>query len=510
MPQFREIIKGYYKRYARLMRDLRRFSPFLGDRQLLALLSLVNQADRALQDFRLESVDLVIPILNDAVGRLAAEIKIEPGPWSTIVEYRSAGGWRPILECQAGHAGIFAAKLRIMSYLDVTKRDQIQEGAIQPSELIRAGCGELAQLKFLIKTEPADYGQRSHIRIDGGPPIEGAKRQILDFITGFLKKHGHTPSRKEIGDGCGLPEADLERHLCVLTDSGVLSGAAIRRETLDPSLFENRPGFEVATLAFAGRQQVTETLLRWLTGWLSRPPADWEMLWKAGRAVAASGHLDVDQAVFEWSQRLGSAAAHELACGFLAGYWERADRIHLPAVEALLKEIDTNGQLNPKDLKLPDEAYRNSEFHTNWVICALNRAIANSTALTDHQRARLRDSLMSYLELLETAFPGETEAGRYLENLFLATLPPEEELRLRTLMDHIKTVEEAISKLGPPDMDCERGEPLRLPPTTSEASTVVFPRTLTYRRLSAFAEIILRDVGSRGVQVNFKKKTRER
>lgn len=50
-----------------------------------------------------------------------------------------------------------------------------------------------------------------------------ARKRILEFIVGYIQKHGYSPSVREIGEGVGLKSASsVQTHLEKMFDSGEL------------------------------------------------------------------------------------------------------------------------------------------------------------------------------------------------------------------------------------------------------------------------------------------------
>jgi hypothetical protein len=77
--------------------------------------------------------------------------------------------------------------------------------------------------------------------------------------------------------------------------------------------------------------------------------------------------------------------------------------------------------------------------------------------------------------------------------LLFAVIPPEEERRLCKMLGQLKTIDEAIQVLGPPDEDMPYGWTERHPETEETASTVESFRTLRYSRLSETANVFIMD-----------------
>lgn len=77
--------------------------------------------------------------------------------------------------------------------------------------------------------------------------------------------------------------------------------------------------------------------------------------------------------------------------------------------------------------------------------------------------------------------------------LLFAVIPAEEQRRLYSLLEGIKTLEEAIGILGPPDDDSPHGVTETYPEQKGKPPTVQSFRTLTYRQLSETAEVCITD-----------------
>jgi hypothetical protein len=78
-------------------------------------------------------------------------------------------------------------------------------------------------------------------------------------------------------------------------------------------------------------------------------------------------------------------------------------------------------------------------------------------------------------------------------DLLFAVIPAEEQRRLYTLLEGIKTLDEAIRVLGPPDEDRPYGVTQTHPEQEGKAPTIQSFRTLEYRHLSGTAEVCIVD-----------------
>lgn len=74
-------------------------------------------------------------------------------------------------------------------------------------------------------------------------------------------------------------------------------------------------------------------------------------------------------------------------------------------------------------------------------------------------------------------------------DLLFVRIPMEERSRLLTLCERIKTFEDAIHRLGPPDVDMPGG--LMMQPTDgTDQEKVIVLRTITYKQLSKTADLL--------------------
>ncbi len=69
------------------------------------------------------------------------------------------------------------------------------------------------------------------------------------------------------------------------------------------------------------------------------------------------------------------------------------------------------------------------------------------------------------------------------------TFTPKEQRRLYRLFDGMRTLQEVVAALGPPDEDKERGLTVRRPEKDGHAPTLRSFRTLRYTRLSETADV---------------------
>lgn len=87
-----------------------------------------------------------------------------------------------------------------------------------------------------------------------------------------------------------------------------------------------------------------------------------------------------------------------------------------------------------------------------------------------------------------------------------ATVTRAEADRLDRLTARFKIVDEAIVALGRPDDDNPRGLRIQAPATSKVPSKVTSYRTLTFKRLSDVADVVLTDYGVEGIRFTFQGK----
>ncbi len=95
-------------------------------------------------------------------------------------------------------------------------------------------------------------------------------------------------------------------------------------------------------------------------------------------------------------------------------------------------------------------------------------------------------------------------APRSLRAAFFSTITQEEEDRLRELLRDIKTLDDAIEKLGKPDADLNDGVVTKTPGSDEAPQTIKSYRALLFGGLSTTADVRLTDYGpDGGVRVSF-------
>ncbi len=69
---------------------------------------------------------------------------------------------------------------------------------------------------------------------NGGMAITRRQRQVYDYISGFVRKHGYSPSFEEIGKGLGLSSlATVHKHISNLEKKGLLTRDYNRSRSID-------------------------------------------------------------------------------------------------------------------------------------------------------------------------------------------------------------------------------------------------------------------------------------
>lgn len=95
------------------------------------------------------------------------------------------------------------------------------------------------------------------------------QREMYDFISGFVQKHGYSPSFEEIGDGMGLSSlATVHKHLTNLEKKGLLKRDYNRSRSIDVLQPKGRmkkeiavaPGVELPLLGRIAAGRPVETL----------------------------------------------------------------------------------------------------------------------------------------------------------------------------------------------------------------------------------------------------------
>lgn len=58
------------------------------------------------------------------------------------------------------------------------------------------------------------------------------RRQIVEFVGGYIVEHGYSPTVREIGEGVGLASIEsVQRHLGQLVEDGRLTIKQVKRQT---------------------------------------------------------------------------------------------------------------------------------------------------------------------------------------------------------------------------------------------------------------------------------------
>jgi repressor LexA len=73
-----------------------------------------------------------------------------------------------------------------------------------------------------------------HMFVKGGPVLTERQRQILDFLTSYVERHGYPPTVREIGEAVGLASpSTVHAHLANLERAGL-----IKRDPTKPRALE--------------------------------------------------------------------------------------------------------------------------------------------------------------------------------------------------------------------------------------------------------------------------------
>lgn len=152
-------------------------------------------------------------------------------------------------------------------------------------------------------------------------------------------------------------------------------------------IFANPHALEEAAIRKAGFEKTMESLLLFYRGWERRSYLDHEVLWYAGLTVAKAGHESVDEHTYSWFERTPTMKRCEVAFSFLWGYWGICKRVHLPAVREMVNVLEEF----PKD-----------SFAYSSILLALYSVVTSEkTNLSDEQRQKSREVLLSHLDYLE-------------------------------------------------------------------------------------------------------------
>src|SRR5262249_59597832 len=78
----------------------------------------------------------------------------------------------------------------------------------------------------------ANNGHRGDLRM----VLTERQRRVLDYISGFLRENGYSPSFQEIADGVGLSSiATVHKHIATLERKGWLKRGHNQSRSLEPS-----------------------------------------------------------------------------------------------------------------------------------------------------------------------------------------------------------------------------------------------------------------------------------
>lgn len=160
--EYQALLAGYRGLYAPLAEGVRALAPSLGTARLSALLKVLDESAASSGDSRTQGAMIAASILAHAREEKASEVRLTPGRWRTLVEYRLGDQRRPIFELErsSGRALVIHFKL-LTNTLDITKRDAPQEGVFRIDEPQLAGLG------FHLLTSPVEHGEAAAIQIRG-------------------------------------------------------------------------------------------------------------------------------------------------------------------------------------------------------------------------------------------------------------------------------------------------------------------------------------------------------
>jgi hypothetical protein len=94
-------------------------------------------------------------------------------------------------------------------------------------------------------------------------------------------------------------------------------------------------------------------------------------------------------------------------------------------------------------------------------------------------------------------------------SLFTA-IPPAERVRLNELLKDVLTLEDALNVLGKPDSDDSTGFGIHTPAKAGQFAHTIYPRVLTYGKLSEFANVRIIEDQVSGLKVFYEGKPREK
>jgi repressor LexA len=76
------------------------------------------------------------------------------------------------------------------------------------------------------------------------------QKEILDFVTGFVREHDYSPSLEEIADAMGLSSVStVHKHVSLLLEKGLLRRGWNQNRSLEPVQAQRRPRAAVIPLA---------------------------------------------------------------------------------------------------------------------------------------------------------------------------------------------------------------------------------------------------------------------
>ncbi len=89
-------------------------------------------------------------------------------------------------------------------------------------------------------------------------------------------------------------------------------------------------------------------------------------------------------------------------------------------------------------------------------------------------------------------------------------IPPAETVSLNELLEVVVSLEDALKVLGKPDADEANSFGIHTPVPTGQLSRTTYPRVLTYRKLSKFADVRIIEDPASGVKVIYEGRPREK
>jgi repressor LexA len=190
------------------------------------------------------------------------------------------------------------------------------------------------------------------------PPLTRKQRQVLDAIEQFVRRHGYTPSYREIAEVCGLSSpATVHQHVKSLCEKGVINtgehGAARSIELLETEALSPL----AVSLPFVGLITAGEPIEAIEEREAIAVPADFVVdalnsyvLKVKGRSMIEDGIFDGDYVIIERnpSPKNGDivVALLDNAYATLKRFYREKDHIRLQPANSTMKPIIVRGNLN--------------------------------------------------------------------------------------------------------------------------------------------------------------------